>query len=187
MTRLPLRRHMLATLAACSCMALLPLTSSPLNAETLEELDALSDLSTDEAAGTAAARDMAQRGEYLDALATLERVLAVHPTSADALLMHAVYLCEIDDSQGGLLEISRLNERNYGAQMLNEARAMCAPGRVRGGSGTNSGANRNSGTSSGTRSSTSSSSSSSSSSNSSNSIGGGSSTSSSSGSGGKKD
>src|SRR5688572_6817175 len=55
------------------------LTCQPLSAETLEELDALSDLSADESAGITAAREQAGRGEYLEALATLERVLAAHP------------------------------------------------------------------------------------------------------------
>ena len=96
-----------------------------LNAETLEELDALSDLSADEAAGIAAAREQAGRGAYLEALATLERVLAVHPKSRDARLIHAVYLCEIDDKRGGLVEIDRLKEKHYGRQLLDEARARC--------------------------------------------------------------
>src|SRR5678815_1317337 len=52
---------------------------APLGAETLAELDALSDRSVDEAAGIAAANEQAGRGAYLEALATLERVLAVHP------------------------------------------------------------------------------------------------------------
>ena len=96
-----------------------------LSAESLEELDALSDLSADEGAGIAAAREQAGRGEYLEALATLERVLAVHPKSRDARLIHAVYLCEIDDKRGGLVEIDRLKEKHYGRQLLAEARARC--------------------------------------------------------------
>lgn len=121
MPQSPVGKGLIATLIACSW-----LTCAPLKAETLEELDALSDLAVDEAAGTAAARDYASRGEYLDALALLERVLAVHPTSQDALLMHAVYLCEIDDPQGGQLELSKLKEKQYTPQMLDEARALCA-------------------------------------------------------------
>ena len=37
----------------------------PASAETLEQLDALSDLAADEARGLAAARDLAARGAYL--------------------------------------------------------------------------------------------------------------------------
>jgi len=104
------------------------LACAPSNAETLEELDALSDLSADEGAGIAAARQQAGRGEYLEALATLERVLAVHPESHQARLIHAVYLCQIDDRRGGLVEIDQLKEKNYGRQLLAEARAMCREG-----------------------------------------------------------
>ena len=101
------------------------LTCLPSNAETLEELDALSDASVDEAAGIAAAQEQAGRGEYLEALATLERVLAVHPKSAEARLIHATYLCAIDDKRGGLVEIGKLKKKPYGEQRLAEARAMC--------------------------------------------------------------
>jgi len=94
----------------------------------LEELDALSDLSADEAAGLEAARKQAGRGEYLDALATLERVLAVHPKSRDALLDHALYLCAIDDRQGGLLEISKLKKKQYGKKLIDQSRDRCERG-----------------------------------------------------------
>jgi hypothetical protein len=104
------------------------LCAVPAGAETLEELDALSDVATDETAGIAAARDQAQRGEYLEALATLERVLAVHPQSRDARLIHAIYLCEIDDRRGGLVEIDKLKEKHYGKELLAEARVRCERG-----------------------------------------------------------
>ena len=101
---------------------------SPLCAETLEELDALSDLSVDEAAGIAAAKELAESGGYLEALATLERVLAVHPLSHEARLIHAVYLCRIDDKRGGLVELDKLKKKYYGGDLLSEARAMCERG-----------------------------------------------------------
>jgi hypothetical protein len=101
------------------------LTGLPLRAETLEELDALSDVSTDEAGGIAAANEQAGRGEYLEALATLERVLAVHPKSREARLIHALYLCEVDDRRGGLVEIDKLKEKHYQRGQLAEARARC--------------------------------------------------------------
>jgi len=116
----PVRRCLAGVILACGC-----LISPPSSAETLEELDALSDLSADEAAGIAAAKDQAGRGEYLEALATLERVLAVHPLSHEARLIHAIYLCEIDDRRGGLVEIDKLKKKHYGGQLLAEARAMC--------------------------------------------------------------
>ena len=119
----PVRRCLVGVIFALGCLA-----SVPTSAETLEELDALSDLSVDERAGIAAAKDQAERGEYLEALATLERVLAVHPKSAEARLIHAVYLCEIDDRRGGLVEIDKLKEKQYGKQLLAEARGRCQGG-----------------------------------------------------------
>jgi uncharacterized protein HemY len=101
------------------------LAGPPLSAETFEELDALSDVAVNEAAGIAAAQEQAGRGEYLEALATLERVLAVHPKSAEARLIHATYLCQIDDQRGGLVELGRLKKKQVGEQRLAEARAMC--------------------------------------------------------------
>jgi Tfp pilus assembly protein PilF len=101
---------------------------APSSAETPEELDRLSDLSADEEAGINAATEQAERGEYLEALATLERVLAVHPKSRAARLIHAVYLCRIDDRRGGLVELDRLKEKHYEREQLAEARAICAPG-----------------------------------------------------------
>ena len=97
----------------------------PSSAATLEELDALSDVSADEAAGIAAAQAQAESGAYLQALATLERVLAVHPESAEARLIHAAYLCQIDDKRGGLVEIGKLKDKRYEDGVLDRARAMC--------------------------------------------------------------
>jgi Flp pilus assembly protein TadD len=108
--------------------ALGSLACVPLSAETLDELDALSDLSLDEQAGIAAAQDQAGRGEYLEALATLERVLAVHPKSPEARMIHALYLCQIDDRRGGLVEIGKLDKKSYEADLLAEARAHCERG-----------------------------------------------------------
>ena len=102
--------------------------AAPLRAETLADLDTLSDISADEEAGITAAREQADRGEYLEALATLERVLAVNPKSHNARLIHAIYLCRIDDKRGGLVELDRLKKKYYGGELLSEARAMCERG-----------------------------------------------------------
>jgi len=115
-----IRRGLVGMALAWGCLA-----AAPLGAETLDQLDALSDLSTDEAAGINAASELAGRGQYLEALATLERVLAVHPKSRAARLIHAVYLCRIDDRRGGLVEIDQLKEKHYDRQQLAEARAIC--------------------------------------------------------------
>lgn len=120
MLRLPFRKSL-----AWASLAFGSLASAPLYAETLEELDALSNLSADEAPGIAAAREQAGRGEYLEALATLERVLAAHPKSGEARLIHAIYLCKIDDRRGGLVEIGKLKTKDYEKQLLTDARAVC--------------------------------------------------------------
>lgn len=114
---------------ALTAAAIIWLGTAPLQvaAQSIEELDALSDSSNDEAGGIQAARDQAARGEYLEALATLERVLARNPKSREARLIHAIYLCRIDDLRGGLIEIDKLKEKHYGKELLEDARAMCAP------------------------------------------------------------
>lgn len=103
-------------------------TAVPLHAQTFEQLDALIDASSDETTGIAFAREQASRNEYLEALATLERVLAENPKSREARLIHAVYLCRIGDIQGGLVEIDQLKTKHYGEQVLNEARSRCEQG-----------------------------------------------------------
>lgn len=116
MPRLPIRYAVLLALA---------LPGAPASAETLDQLDALSDVAADEAGGIAFARAQADRGEYLEALSTLERVLASFPTSHTALLDHAATLCMVDDLQGGRVELQLLRERDYDARELSDARAIC--------------------------------------------------------------
>lgn len=116
-------RHLPLTIA----LACLPLAggSAAVRAETLEELDALSDAAVSETGGILAARDAAGRGEYLDALAMLERMFGAFPRSAEGLLLHAQYLCAIDDRQGGLVELQLLRERDYTGSQLADARTTC--------------------------------------------------------------
>lgn len=106
----------------------LSLAAAPVQADTFEVLDALSDASADEATGIALAREQATRGEYLEALATLERVLAENPKSREARLIHAIFLCRVDDQQGGLVEIDQLKEKHYGKDVLEQAKASCTQG-----------------------------------------------------------
>jgi hypothetical protein len=130
---LPLMRSPVrfASGAACALLlaaslALAPDASAQPSAElTLEDLDALSDLTTDETGGLAFARDLAGDGRYLEALAAIERVLASHPRSSEGLLLHARYLCLIDDPQGGLVEIEVLRERDHDPAELAATRATC--------------------------------------------------------------
>lgn len=111
-------------------MHLLPLAllalPVPLLAQSFAELDRLTDLTATEQGGIDAARQQAGRGEYLEALATLERVMAAYPRSPAAQLLHAVYLCRIDDRQGGMVEIERMNEDEFGRQNINDARDQCS-------------------------------------------------------------
>ncbi len=116
------------TAAALLLAAATVLPGAALHAETLAELDALSDAAQDERAGIRAAQVLAAQGAYLEALATLERMLAVNPKSAEGRLLHALYLCRIDDIRGGMVEIGKLKEREFGRETLADARAACEAG-----------------------------------------------------------
>lgn len=99
--------------------------STPLAAQTLEGLDALSDQTADEMSGIETARQQTTRGELLEALATLERVLALYPESDEARFNHAMLLCWVDDPQGALVEFDRLDEDDYSPGALQQARDNC--------------------------------------------------------------
>lgn len=115
-----LRHYRLMALGVC-----LLSSAIPLQAQSLEELDRLSDISADEERGIAAAREQAQRMELLEALATLERVMAAHPRSLNARMLHAYYLCAIDDLQGGRVEIDNMDEDDFGRDNIAELRQRC--------------------------------------------------------------
>lgn len=106
-------------------MGALVLLAVPASAETLEELDALAQTSQDEALGIQLAQQQAARGDFLDALATLERVLAVHPKSDPARLLHAVYLCRVDDKLGAAVEFDKLRRKKYSDAQWADALAQC--------------------------------------------------------------
>lgn len=126
MATIPIRARLLAAALILASPAVFPLS-----AQTFEQIDALIDASSDEASGLVLAREQASRNEYLEALATLERVLAENPKSREARLMHAVYLCRIGDRQGGLVEIGQLKKKHYGKEVLAEARDRCERGDAR--------------------------------------------------------
>jgi hypothetical protein len=98
---------------------------SPAFAETPEQLDALSDVTTQEQSGILFARTQASRGEWLEAIGTLERVLAIAPKSHEAKRLQALYLCSVDDRLGGAVILSQLKEKNYAKGALDEVFAMC--------------------------------------------------------------
>ena len=119
-----------ARLLAGSAAALW-LAALPAQAQDTQALETLAAASQSEAEGTALAQAQAARGEWLEALATLDRVLAVNPRSQGSRLLHALYLCEVDDKQGGLLELSRLRPRELaerrrdGEAILANAESRC--------------------------------------------------------------
>jgi Flp pilus assembly protein TadD len=103
----------------------LAVAALPARAETPQELSVLADRATGEQPGIALAQEQAARGEFLEAIATLERVLAANPTSGYAKLLHAVYLCRIDDRMGGAVEIGKLSKKEAAKADLANARTQC--------------------------------------------------------------
>jgi len=85
----------------------------------------LSDQTADEATGIAFAQEQTSRGELLEALATLERVLTLFPESHEARFNHAMLLCWVDDPQGAEVEFARLDEDDYAPGVLQQARENC--------------------------------------------------------------
>lgn len=106
-------------------LALALTMNSAVFAQDFTEIDALSDAAMDEQLGIAEANKQAERGDLLEALATLERVLAVFPKSNGARVLHAVYLCDVDDKQGGLVELNQLKKKDIGKEALAAAYVRC--------------------------------------------------------------
>ena len=104
-------------------------------AQSLEDLDRLVQASVRPADGLALARSQAATGELLDALATLERVLAVDPKHKQAKLLHASLLCRIDDRDGAAAEFARLRAKDYNQPDWSAAQVPCnsAPASAQGG------------------------------------------------------
>jgi tetratricopeptide (TPR) repeat protein len=118
-----LRSKYINYLTAALIVVVQPVSS--VYAETLEELDVMAEAAVDEQKGIQYAQAQSSRGEYLEAVATLERVLALHPKSNSARLLHAVYLCQIDDQLGGALEISKLKKKKFSDELWAEALKIC--------------------------------------------------------------
>ncbi len=94
----------------CAGAALLTV---PAAAQTLEELDTLVSASAKPKEGLALARTQAGAGVWLDALATLDRVLAAEPKHKQARLLRASILCRLDDLGGAKLEFARIKSGDY--------------------------------------------------------------------------
>lgn len=105
------------------------------SAQSLEDLDRLVQSSVKPADGLALARSQAAGGDLLDALATLERVLAVDPKHKQAKLLHASLLCRIDDREGAAAEFARLRAKDYKKPEWSAALVPCiaAPATGQGG------------------------------------------------------
>lgn len=119
----PSRTRLAALLAAPFLLA-----GAPLAAETPAQLDALSKASDQPDTGVALARQQISRGELLDAMATLERVLMNHPESDEARALHAGLLCRIDDRRGATVEFDTMRGRDIPQGLSDEAREPCRQG-----------------------------------------------------------
>jgi hypothetical protein len=97
----------------------------PLRAETPEELDSLAGPTSEARAGMSLARAQAARGELLEALASVERVLARHPEALEAQLLHASLRCRVDDVPGAQAEFARLDRKQFRSAAWAEANAPC--------------------------------------------------------------
>jgi tetratricopeptide (TPR) repeat protein len=120
---LALQHEYIKGLAAALFIVAQPVTS--VYAETLPELDAMAEVAVDEEQGIAYAQQQSERGEYLEAIATLERVLALHPKSDSARLLHAVNLCKIDDQLGGAVELGKLKQKNFAPELWASVMKLC--------------------------------------------------------------
>ena len=118
-----LRNDYVTTFAAALFIAGQPIAVA--HAETLPELDAMAEVAVDEEQGIAFAQEQSARGEYLEAIATLERVLALHPKSQAARLLHAVHLCKIDDQLGGAVELGKLKQMSFAPELWADALKLC--------------------------------------------------------------
>jgi hypothetical protein len=114
--------RLIPLILACGGAALV---AAPAAGQTLEDLDSLVQASAKPKEGLAVARAQAGAGEWLDALATLERVLAAEPKHKQARLLHASILCRLDDADGAKLEFSRLKSGDYKKAEWADATAPC--------------------------------------------------------------
>ena len=108
-------------------MALLCALAAPSGAaaQSLDALDALVQASAKPADGVALARTQVAASAWLDALATLERVLMADPKNKPARLLHASVLCRIDDPAGAGAEFTALKAKDYKKAEWAAARAAC--------------------------------------------------------------
>jgi hypothetical protein len=99
--------------------------SQSASADAISDLEALS-LKTDSLErGLLFAREQTERGQLLDALSAIERVLLNFPDSDEAKLQHASLLCRLDDRSGSLVEFDALRGHNFDPTVWSEATKPC--------------------------------------------------------------
>jgi Tfp pilus assembly protein PilF len=108
----------------CAVALLLAALGTSATAETVAELQAMARSSDAPAGGIALARRQISNDNLLDALATLERVLILHPEARDAQLLRAGVMCELDDRAGSTAEFDQLRGR-VADNILRDAIARC--------------------------------------------------------------
>ena len=102
-------RSWIKTLAAACVIA----GAAPTAAQTVEDLDRIVDASAKPAEGMAMAQTQVSSGALLEAIATLDRVLATDPKHKPAKLLRASLLCRVDDRSGAAVAFTRLKEKDY--------------------------------------------------------------------------
>jgi thioredoxin-like negative regulator of GroEL len=88
-------------------------SAAPLAAQSVEALDRIVDASAKPAEGLAMAQSQVSSGALLEAIATLDRVLASDPKHKAAKLLRASLLCRVDDRSGAAVAFTRLKEKDY--------------------------------------------------------------------------
>lgn len=114
--------HLVRAILTCAGAML---AAAPAAAQSLEELDMLVQASSKPKEGLALARSQVSAAAWLDALATLDRVLAVDPKHKQARLLHASILCRLDDADGAKVEFARLKSSAYKKAEWADAVAPC--------------------------------------------------------------
>lgn len=107
------------------CLAGLFALSSPLRADEIGDLDALSRATDNAKTGLALAREQISGGDLSGAFATLERLQINHPESNEAQLLHASLLCRLDDRAGAQSEFAALKKGDFRGQVWRDANAPC--------------------------------------------------------------
>lgn len=121
-------RLMLCLAAAAGAVCAMPAQAQ---SDGFAELGALADSSADPASAMALARDQIGDSDLTGALATLERLLVVHPESNDAVLLHAALLCRLDQREDARVELDALAQSGQPSSSPDVAAACGAPGQGR--------------------------------------------------------